>query len=101
LTAAFHGDPQSIRTLAERLSAKLNRNISPRQLRAFCAQSKTTARFPLLLLPPLLEVLEDDRGLRNFALGDREKIFNLGEAAAAILSEAAQRKLLAKTRREK
>ena len=102
LTAALHGDPKSIRTIADELSAKVDRVITPGQLRAFCAESKSSARFPLLLLPALLAILEDGRGLRRFALGtDDERLFQLGEAAAEILSGVAQRKLVAKNRRKK
>jgi hypothetical protein len=99
LAATFRNSLKSVEQIADRMSVRLNRQITARILRELAAPSKTTMRFPLLLLPALLEATGDGR-LLSFALGpEGGRIFKLGEAAADILSEAAQRKLLARRKR--
>jgi len=101
LAATFRNSTESVEQIAEAMAARLNHRITASMLRQFAAPSKRTARFPLLLLPALLECVEDSP-LCQFALGAHgEKIFRLGQAAAAVLSESAQDKLLATNRRKK
>lgn len=95
LAAMVRMDSKSIDQLAERLGVPVH------TLRDFCAQRKRV-NFPLYLLPSLLEIAEHGEELRRFALGKRyTNQFRLGEAAADILSESAQRKLLSRRLRAK
>ena len=99
LAATFRNSVKSVDEIAERMTASLKHPITAGMLRQFAASTKKTARFPLLLLPAFLEVVEDSP-LRTFALGpEGERIFRLGEAAAAVLSEAAQERLLARRKK--
>ncbi len=100
LATLFRSDRKSVEQFADILTAKLGRPITARTLREFTAKSKERIRFPLLLLPVLLEVADEGKELRRFALGPKgEKAYMLGQAVADIVSASAQRRLLARKKR--
>lgn len=73
--------------------------VSLNSLNDYTALSKERMKFPLLFVQPFCEVVGDDR-LQRFVLSPRlRELLRLGEAAAEILDERTQGRLVARKRR--
>lgn len=89
-----------IRNKREALSENLSRvtgvHVSVAMLNSFTRTDKG-ARLPAILLRPLCELLDDDRLLLLLMRPHLQKLLALGQAAAEVLDERAQKHLVARS----